>query len=488
MILNTYRKKHYLLHFSRYRISKRFYPIFSKTQGKGIISAFLQLYKNISSKKYLYISKAIMTFQKNIFQKYNNKHILSKKDTYNDLKIIKNVLEKNIPLLLPEPEPEYLQHIPLATLSIPLRLLLKTDINVYKTYASFFLLEHTKILYILFNRNLSEIEIFDAIMDCLSLTLSKSQLKNDPLLEEYTYSYLTSIVQHIVNILFYKKTFLVSVLKENNIDFSDYKKLPVSVIIEFIIYKRITQNTSLKDKPYNIKFIDHKHHMLTEKTNMFKQEESMSQTQQRNSDIFFYKFLCDLQQDVVIEKVYRDIKADYRGSATGHLTLMPGVSTEKKIALKYTNNNISLLKAKQKKLIDNNEKSIIQNEIELLTEIHKNISLSKGPIKKLFFQFNDELLRLSLDPNIIKMGINFTVAADIDNYSDVVFQQVILPQIIVNIENNYDIFDPNIFFPQTNKINKLEYLKKVEEIIKQILPKEVQEHIRENLYKAIKDE
>jgi hypothetical protein len=373
----------------------------------------------------------------------------------------------------------------LASLQETFKLKLKTDLLLNITFSKFLLLEKAKILIYLFDKPYKEEEFIFKLFKCFSLIVGNETLSKNKLLENIYHTKYVSTIQHMLIILLHKRQFNISSLITSKfVDFSHYKMIPISVIIENFVFYEITKEFQISNSVFNIKAIDHTNHLLEDPFDIYKRYESNEQISQIHSDFLLYKLIADKDGITEIVRFYRDIKADYHGTSTGHFTIIPFLYTNVKVANQYMNNPISFLKEKISK--NSHYKSVFQDDLDALINIKQEVKTSKADIKKIIINFNQKLLSMSLNQIYINANINVTIACDVEIDND--FQQHTLPLILKELEEYPNLFDIDDIFPKNNKIKINAYERKIHEIINKIIPKELQDNIRNNYNKYIEDD
>jgi hypothetical protein len=87
--------------------------------------------------------------------------------------------------------------------------------------------------------------------------------------------------------------------------------------------------------------------------------------------VLFYKILFNSANKIEISTYYKDIKADYRGTAKGHLTLIPQLYTDSTTTVAYMNNYVSYLNTKIIEMLLH--KDLFQKDLTVLADIKKNV-------------------------------------------------------------------------------------------------------------------
>ena len=208
----------------------------------------------------------------------------------------------------------------------------------------------------------------------------------------------------------------------------------------------------------------------------------MIQTGQIHSDLLFYTLFSNSNGQIEIGKIYRDIKADYKGTSRGHITLKPFIFRDYKLVKQHMNDYITTLTEKALstmpwyKLLTENKKDIIKKVYNELLILRNKCTINSTIIQleKIMLEFNKIIVNMSLDPMFVQLGINFTIATDID-VIDHEFENL-LSIIETNIDNNPNILDIDVLFPKNNKISINMYKDLVLTIIKTIIP----EHLKKN--------
>jgi len=372
----------------------------------------------------------------------------------------------------------------LASIDDLVRLKLMNDPIYSKKFAMFMLTQKVKILYYLFHESRFHENFITNLFKCFSLIYTNKDLERDKDLFDLVTRRHTNTVQHMLNILCHKYSIDVNTFKKLELipadyDFSHYSEIPTSLLLEYFIFKS-TIKDMLIEKPINVRFIAHNNPILDEAPDLFKTIESLEQTSQSHSDVILYAFISD-SDGIRLIKFYRDMKADYRGTNKGHLTLKPYLSTNLKIARDYMHNYITSLTQKISEYPK--YKDILMRDSKRLQDCIDDMDNKILSLKDSILKFNQILLDISLKPLYQKLNIKFTIAADVD--TDDFFIKNILPTIQANLEVYYHMFDLDIFFPKNNQINFHEYKKKILFLIDNVFPEDLRSIMRTNFHKFI---
>jgi hypothetical protein len=397
----------------------------------------------------------------------------------------------------------------LMSLDDNFRLKLTNESN-FKVFSSFFLHISSKIIWSLFSTPLSQEEFIPRIFKCFSLIQNDLSSLDEFAQKLYMDKYI-SMIQHILTILCHNYRidikFFVAYLEKLdprfttyfNIDFSHYKTISVDAIIEYFIFYNNFKLLNYRILPHNVQFIDHTHFMFNKigtddmsvqriqedvKIDIFKESDSLLQTSQVHCDLIFYNINIDSQAIVSItNKIYKDVKADYRGPIKGHITIKPFLFTDRTLAQQYMNDYISTLK---NKVMLHPTLDFLVRDLRDLIDIINIPKKRKSTIKDIILMFNQKVLDMSINHEYINIGINFTIAIDLD--LDETFMKDIIPQLKSALENDVnDMIDINLLFPKNNKIYIDKYHEKIIKILELCMGEPMKSEILKNYKKFIED-
>lgn len=244
------------------------------------------------------------------------------------------------------------------------------------------------------------------------------------------------------------KTNLTFEIKDNIV-----QKTPIGTLIEFYIFCSVFEdyiNLPLKNFVGHLRAIDPQSPLLDE-ADLFKTEECYEQTAQKYSDVFIY-FIKHKKDLIEISKIYRDVKMDYKGPSTGHITVKPYLNKDLKAAKAYLNDYTSYWQKQMQK--DKKIKLILQeayNQVKTIQAglIEENLASSMIEIKKI-------LIELTLNPELIEAGLNTTVVHDFEYNEDFLLEEI--QNNIQKDERILELFNADVLYPQSNNIYKINWM------------------------------
>jgi hypothetical protein len=135
----------------------------------------------------------------------------------------------------------------------------------------------------------------------------------------------------------------------------------------------------------------------------------------------------------------------------GHVAPIVYLTTDLTITKIFMNNYTAYLK---EKMNTKAMKDLLYNSYEKLKSIKNDIT--KDTIKSSMKQFTTELLKLTFNIDVIKAGINITIARDLE-YND----DPVLAEILNNVQNDPDItnlFDATLLYPDSHNITRIDWI------------------------------